>query len=66
MGRDYYTSRRSPLIHSQLILMKDGDMDIVIGSRGEARILWMENLGNLNFKKSMKLIYLKIFLQHLG
>ena len=26
-------------------------MDIVVGSRGEARILWMENLGDLKFKE---------------
>ena len=39
-------------INSQPIdLDEDGDMDIVIGSRGDARILWMENLGNLNFKE---------------
>ena len=26
-------------------------MDIVVGSRGETRILWLENLGNLQFKE---------------
>lgn len=27
----------------------DGDLDVVAGSRGEARILWFENLGGLRF-----------------
>lgn len=27
----------------------DGDLDIVVGSRGESRILWLENVGNLEF-----------------
>lgn len=27
----------------------DGDLDIVVGSRGENRILWFENVGNLEF-----------------
>ena len=29
----------------------DGDMDIVVGSRGERRILWLENLGDFNFEQ---------------
>ena len=29
----------------------DGDLDIVAGSRGEARILWFENLGALVFRE---------------
>ena len=29
----------------------DGDLDVVAGSRGEGRILWFENLGQLNFQE---------------
>lgn len=29
----------------------DGDLDVVAGSRGEARILWFENLGALRFRE---------------
>ncbi|MEM7017057.1 MAG: VCBS repeat-containing protein, partial [Pseudomonadota bacterium] len=29
----------------------DGDLDVVAGSRGEQRILWFENLGNLKFQE---------------
>ncbi len=29
----------------------DGDLDIVIGSRGEERIAWFENLGDMAFKE---------------
>lgn len=29
----------------------DGDFDVVAGSRGEARILWFENLGALRFRE---------------
>ncbi len=30
-------------------LDRDGDLDVVIGSRGEQRIAWFENLGSLQF-----------------
>ena len=45
------TKVRIPINSQPIDLDKDGDMDIIIGSRGEARILWMENLGELNFKE---------------
>ena len=45
------TKVRIPINSQPVDLDKDGDMDIIIGSRGEARILWMENLGELNFKE---------------
>ena len=32
-------------------LDNDGDIDIIIGSRGEERIAWFENLGDLVFKE---------------
>ena len=32
-------------------LDRDGDLDIVIGSRGEERIAWFENIGNMAFKE---------------
>ena len=45
------TKVKIPINSQPVDLDKDGDMDVVIGSRGEARILWMENLGELNFKE---------------
>ena len=45
------TKVRIPINSQPVDLDKDNDMDIIIGSRGEARILWMENLGELNFKE---------------
>lgn len=45
------TKVKIPINSQPVDLDKDGDMDIIIGSRGEARILWMENLGELNFKE---------------
>ena len=45
------TKVKIPINSQPVDLDKDGDMDIIVGSRGEARILWMENLGNLNFKE---------------
>ncbi|MDZ7668705.1 MAG: FG-GAP-like repeat-containing protein [Gammaproteobacteria bacterium] len=40
---------RIPINSEPVDLDGDGDLDIVAGSRGEARVLWFENLGGLRF-----------------
>jgi len=40
---------RIPINAEPVDLDGDGDLDIVAGSRGEARVLWFENLGGLRF-----------------
>ena len=40
---------RIPINSQPFDLDQDGDLDVVAGSRGEARILWFENTGNLEF-----------------
>jgi hypothetical protein len=40
---------RIPINAEPVDLDEDGDLDVVAGSRGEARVLWFENLGGLRF-----------------
>jgi CubicO group peptidase (beta-lactamase class C family) len=42
---------RIPINAEPVDLDDDGDLDIVAGSRGEARVLWFENLGSLRFRE---------------
>ena len=45
------TKVRMPVNSEPVDLDADGDLDIVIGSRGERRILWYENLGGMRFSE---------------
>ena len=45
------TKVRIPINSQPIDLDQDGDLDIVVGSRGERRILWLENQGDLNFEE---------------
>jgi CubicO group peptidase (beta-lactamase class C family) len=40
-----------PINSEPVDLDGDGDLDIVAGSRGEGRVLWFENLGDLQFSE---------------
>lgn len=42
---------RIPINSQPVDLDGDGDLDVVAGSRGEARVLWFENLGGLAFRE---------------
>jgi hypothetical protein len=42
---------RIPINSEPVDLDGDGDLDIVAGSRGEARVLWFENEGDLKFRE---------------
>jgi hypothetical protein len=42
---------RIPINSEPVDLDRDGDLDVVAGSRGEGRIVWFENLGNLVFQE---------------
>lgn len=51
LWREQLLARVKIPINSQPVdLDADGDQDIVAGSRGEARILWLENLGGFAFR----------------
>ena len=43
------TQVRIPINSEPVDLDDDGDLDVVAGSRGEGRILWLENLGAFDF-----------------
>lgn len=43
------TQVRIPINSEPVDIDADGDLDIIAGSRGEARIIWLENKGNFNF-----------------
>ena len=45
------TKVRIPINSQPIDLDQDGDLDIVVGSRGERRILWLENQDDFNFKE---------------
>ena len=45
------TKVRIPINSQPIDLDRDGDLDIVVGSRGERRILWLENRGNFKFNE---------------
>ena len=45
------TKVRIPINSEPVDLDGDGDLDVVAGSRGEARILWLENRGGFQFKE---------------
>jgi hypothetical protein len=45
------TKVRIPINAEPVDLDDDGDLDLVAGSRGEARILWLENQGQFVFKE---------------
>ena len=45
------TKVRIPINSEPVDLDADGDLDVVIGSRGEARIGWFENLGDFEFRE---------------
>ena len=45
------THMRIPINAEPVDLDNDGDLDLVAGSRGEARILWLENQGGFVFKE---------------
>jgi hypothetical protein len=43
------TQVRIPINSEPVDIDADGDLDIIAGSRGEGRIMWLENKGNFNF-----------------
>lgn len=45
------TRVRIPINSQPVDLDADGDLDVVAGSRGEKRILWLENEGNFHFRE---------------